>query len=82
MKCNAVSLLPVVFVSFKLDRFLIDLQEEALLLTWNNDVDTKLLRKDLVHARTISVIDPVANGSAPLLVLALAKEAPVVSLGA
>jgi hypothetical protein len=82
VKCNAVSFLPVVFVSFKLDRFLIDLHEEALLLTWNNDVNTKLLRKDLVHARTVSVIDPVANGSALLLVLALAKEAPVVSLGA
>jgi hypothetical protein len=82
VKCNTVSLLPVVFVSFKLDRFLIDLQEEALLLTWNNDIDTKLFRKDLIHAGTVSVVNPVANGSALLLVLALAKEAPVVSLGA
>ena len=68
--------------SIKLDGFLIDVQEEALLLAWNNNIDTELLEEDLVKAGTISAVDPVAHGSALLLVLTLAKEAPVVPLGA
>ena len=68
--------------SIKLDGFLIDVQKEALLLAWNNDIDTELLEEDLVKAGTISVVDPVTHSSALLLVLALAKEAPVVPLRA
>jgi hypothetical protein len=64
-----------------LDGFVINVQEEALLLTRNSDIDTKFLKEDLVQARTISVVDPVAHSSALLLVLTLAKEAPIVPLG-
>ena len=47
--------------SIKLDGFLIDVQEEALLLAWNNNIDTELLEEDLVKAGTISVVDPVTR---------------------
>lgn len=35
----------------------------------------------MVQARAVSGVDPVADGGALLLVLALTKDAPVVALG-
>jgi hypothetical protein len=65
-----------------LNGFLINVQEEALLLTRNSDIDTKFLKEDLVQAGTVSAVDPVTHSSALLLVLTLAEKAPVVALGA
>lgn len=81
LKYDALPLPPVIFASIMLDGFLIDVQEEALLLTRNSDIDTKLLKEDLVQAGAVSVVDPVAHSSTFLLILTLSKEAPVVTLG-
>jgi hypothetical protein len=61
--------------------FLIDVQEEALLLTRNSDIDTKFLKDDLTQARAVSGVDPVAHSRALLLVLTLTEKAPVVAFG-
>lgn len=56
--------------------------QEALLLARHVNVDSELLEEDLVQARAVAGVDPVADGGALLVALALAKDAPVVALGA